>query len=663
MRRTLVSLPLRAALAVASLAVASLAVAPLAAQAPVITPAGDPSVRSDTVYALAADSARFPEERVLVLLDDGVVRLEPDGRGSETYRQVIQILREDAVEDYQEHSISWVPGRQKLTVNWFRVLKPDGTVVSDAPTQVQDSDVPAEMVDPVYSDQRVRRLSISGVAVGTILDYSYTIEDVKPFPERDAYGWWSVSMGAPVRRSRLVLDVPASLTPTIVETNLDFRRRETVHGGRRVYTWAKADVPRVKPEPFAADSNDIYMNVAYALPRTWADVGHWYAGLTTDAYTLGPEVRAKLAGIAAGARTREDSLRALHRWVAQDIRYVSVSLGTGGYQPRTPDEVVRTGFGDCKDKATLFVAALRAWGIAAHPVILRAGKTDRRLPTVKQFDHAIAAIERPGGGYRFVDLTASHTPWGELPYGPQGEFGIVVRADGRVDEVTIPLDPVTSNRALTRLVGELDEDGLLAGVYEESAAGLLQYDLRNTFDTPLDSTQRANLTRAVAGNVYPGAQGDSLETFDGRDLTATPMVRLRFHGGRAATRSGGTVVLSLNLGNMEQMAAVADQVEAQGPRRFPIDAERVIGPYERDAEVRITLPDGWRAHLPEGVHATSVFGEFRSDHAQEGRVLVLRRKLAGARGIYPPERVAELTAWLRAMAKEDTRFIILEPGG
>jgi len=117
----------------------------LRAQSPVITPNGDPSVRSDTIYRLAADSAKYPGQSTRVLLDDGVVRIERDGRETATYRQVIQILRQDAVERLAEHSFSWVPGRQTLRVNWVRVVKPDGTVVSAAPSQVQDSDVPAEM--------------------------------------------------------------------------------------------------------------------------------------------------------------------------------------------------------------------------------------------------------------------------------------------------------------------------------------------------------------------------------------------------------------------------------------------------------------------------------------------------------------------------------------
>ena len=52
----------------------------LGAQAPTITPAGDPSVNSDTIYALAVDPADHAGEDHILLLDDGVVRVEPDGR-------------------------------------------------------------------------------------------------------------------------------------------------------------------------------------------------------------------------------------------------------------------------------------------------------------------------------------------------------------------------------------------------------------------------------------------------------------------------------------------------------------------------------------------------------------------------------------------------------
>src|SRR5919199_1106547 len=131
------------------------------------------------------------------------------------------------------------------------------------------ADVPATMGDPVYSDSKVRRFSLSGVAPGTIVDYSYTVEELKPFLAGDFYRTWSVTTGHLTRRSRYVVDVPASLTPRIVERNLTFPRRETQAGGRHVYVWATREVPRVKSEPFAADSNGVYMSIGVGAPTRW----------------------------------------------------------------------------------------------------------------------------------------------------------------------------------------------------------------------------------------------------------------------------------------------------------------------------------------------------------------------------------------------------------
>ena len=59
---------------------------------------GDPSrsgphAAPDSIYALAVDPSKYAVEAFIYLLDDGVIRLEPDGRASRTYRQVIQILK------------------------------------------------------------------------------------------------------------------------------------------------------------------------------------------------------------------------------------------------------------------------------------------------------------------------------------------------------------------------------------------------------------------------------------------------------------------------------------------------------------------------------------------------------------------------------------------
>ncbi|MEO7103640.1 MAG: DUF3857 and transglutaminase domain-containing protein [Gemmatimonadaceae bacterium] len=632
------------------------------AQAPHITSAGDPTVNPDTIYRLAIKPADFPEERQALLLDDGVLRIEADGRGSTTYRQIIQILRPEAVEGYSEEQFSYAPKHQHFTLNWIHVVKLDGTVISAAPSHVQESDVPAQFGDPTYSDQKVVRVSLTGVAPGTIVDYSYTIEELKPFLPGDFFESWNVSSGTRVLRSRYVVDLPAGLKPHIREVNLDFARTEKTANGRHTFVWATRDIAKIKPEVFASDSNGVYMSVLISSPTTWAAIGRWYAGNASSRYVSTPAVDSAIGVAVKDARTLDDSIRAVHRWVAQDIRYVAIALGLGGYQPRSPDEVVRTGFGDCKDKATLFVVALKKFGITAFPVLLSStGGVRREMPSIDQLDHVIAAFKRPHeADYEYADLTASLTPLGELPFEYQGEFGMVVHPDGAVEEITFPKAPLSGNVAERRIVGTLSTDGMFNGTYSATAAGANQYALRNAFENPLDSAQRAQAANSIAAGVFDGAQGDSLAGFKGKDLAAMPKLSLLIKNGHAASMAGNNAILTNPLGSMSAFATLAQQIETAGPRRFPIDAVKLFGYGQSRMIFRVALPEGWHVDLPPSVTAASVFGNYDSQYAQVGRDLVVTRTLTGAPGVYAPDQLPVLLKWIHEIAKDDAKLIVIE---
>jgi hypothetical protein len=631
------------------------------AQAPVITPAGDPSVRNDTIYSLAVDPQAYPDEPYVYLLDDGVVRLEADGRGTRTYRQVIQILTQQAAEQFGEQVFSYSSSREKLTINWLRVVRPDGSVVSAQPTHEQESGAPTALESPIYSDAKLHRATLGGVTPGTLVDWSYTVETLKPVMPGDFFSAWSVTNGRLTRRSRFVVDVPQALAPRIRERNVHFERRTVESRGRRVYTWATAEVPKPPDaEPYAADSNDVYVNVTVGPPVGWSDVARWYAGLSHDRYTVTPALDERLAEVVRGQPTRDDSLRAVYRWVAQDFRYVSVSLGLAGYQPRMPAAVLETKYGDCKDKATLFVALARRMGFHAYPVLLNlSGGVDSTLPTTQQFNHMIAAVERPGG-YTYLDLTADVIPVGLLPPSENGEFALVVHPDGRGEAVKLPLDSIAANRSFDVVTGELSPDGIFTGRLTRTRLGGTQFALREALSRNVTPTERDAIARNMANSEFDGAAGDSLELFDGRDLKATARISLVIRNGKAASSAGATTILSMPLLPVVTPRMVAE-VEAHVPRRFPIDASAVFGSADGVSEFRVTLPEGWKARLPESVDAASVFGHYSTTYEQNGRVLRVVRRTVGARGIYAPDKVGELLAFLRAVARDDARYIVLEP--
>ncbi|HEY7896623.1 MAG TPA: DUF3857 domain-containing transglutaminase family protein [Gemmatimonadaceae bacterium] len=633
------------------------------AQAPRITPAGDPSVKSDTIYKLAVPAGSHADEPYVLLLDDGVVKIEPDGRLTTTYRQVVQILTQEAAEQWGEHTFSYSSGREKMTINWMRVLKPNGEVVSAKPTHEQESLAPVSLEAPVYSDLKLHRVTLGGVAPGTLIDFSVTTETLNPLIPGDFLTSWSVQTGVFTRRSRYMIDVPANYSPRIEERHLPFQRAEHVSDGRRVITWAAQDVPKPEPEPLAPDTS-YGESITIASPRSWSDVAKWYAGLSRDRYTTSPAIDAKLADVVKDAHTLDDSLRAVHRWVAQDFRYVSLSLGIGGYQPHQPESMFENKYGDCKDKATFFIAALRRLGITAYPVLLSGdGGVDAELPSAHQFDHMIAAVKRPDGGYTYDDLTADLSPYGALPPGEPGEFGLIVHPDGTGEEITFPSDSATRNLSRVDIDGSLGGDGLFAGKWTRTASGLQQYGLRSSMSrsTQMDSAQRARATLAIANAVIQGATGDSLQVFDGRDLSAKPRISVMLSNGKMVSDAGPTKILTLPIRDFAVPNVVA-ALQQRGQRVNPIDVEKVWGPHEEVEDFKLALPAGWKAQLPKSLTESSVFGTYTSRYEQTGDTLHVMRSLVGATGVQPASAMPALIGWLKAMSADDVKYIVISSG-
>jgi hypothetical protein len=110
---------------------------------------------------------------------------------------------------------------------------------------------------------------------------------------------------------------------------------------------------------------------------------------------------------------------------------------------------------------------------------------------------------------------------------------------------------------------------------------------------------------------------------------------------------------------MSGMIAAAKELEKAKERKFPIDAVRIMGNRTSNVELRVKLPAGWKAAVPSGVSAVSPFGTYQSTYAQVGDELVITRKSVGAQGVFAPDKVKDVAAWFRAMAKDDAKLIVI----
>ena len=135
---------------------------------------------------------------------------------------------------------------------------------------------------------------------------------------------------------------------------------------------------------------------------------------------------------------------------------------------------------------------------------------------------------------------------------------------------------------------------------------------------------------------------------------------LTIRDGQGARRAGATAILHVPFPSMSGLVAAAAELESRGPRRFPIDVAAVVGPLTSTKELRLTLPAGWQAQLPEDVTVNGAYGRYTATFRQQGRELRIVRRIEGRTGIEPPERIGGLVAWLREAARDDADYVVLE---
>ena len=138
-----------------------------------------------------------------------------------------------------------------------------------------------------------------------------------------------------------------------------------------------------------------------------------------------------------GAETPAERLRRLHRYVADEIRYVSLSHGASAVSPAPVVRTLDRRYGDCKDKVATFLALARAAGLRADPVLIATTRSDPdRLitPSLLYFDHMIACVDGSEAEERTcIDLTAPSMRTGDLPPGLYGTVALDL-----TDETTGP---------------------------------------------------------------------------------------------------------------------------------------------------------------------------------------------------------------------------------
>ncbi len=597
--------------------------------------------------------------------------VEGHGTFRRVKRRVTRIWTSDA-RRYAVDGCSYSAGSDRIIAARAWEIAPDGTALELGRSQATDRELDSKY--EVYSDERWIAFDLSaGALPGAVIAWEFEVE-MHDFLAQCA---WSFQEELPVQTARFALRLPPGWSPAF----------SCFHGDsiaprvqENEWTWERYDLPSLIGEASGPPLHAIApsLGVRWAPPassgrpvtefRTWTDVGRWLCTLADPQAIADESLRRQTRSLVAAAAGDQNRARRLARFV-QSLPYVEISLGLdrgGGYQPRPAAQVLRQGYGDCKDKANLLRAMLREAGQDSWLVLVNSesrGRVSLSWPSPGAFDHCILAIRAPWatgsaatvpdpkmGTLLFFDPTDPFTPLGGAPAGLDGEPALLAAGDSS-RLIPIPGGGPEANSWHRECEGAIEADGSLRAKVIERSLGEPATSMRAWVRDSGAERFRSAVETWVSGSVN-GAQVTDLEPRDDPDSLAF-WIRLAIAAPRYATRAGQSML-------MVRPVLLPRRRRTElggGPRRLPVWLE----PEAWSETTRLLLPAGFKVdELPSPADIRTPFAHYEARYDVVGDTLRLRRDCVVARSQIPAERYAEVRDFFLGIATFENAMAVLE---
>lgn len=615
------------------------------------------------IIANAPDASEYPDVDTLVLFNHFSHDILPTGQSRYTTHQVVKILTERGIQKYGDIAIPYQPASQNIGINVARTITADGTVLQPPEEAFNDVTPPGLLSQNLYSDAMWKVISMVGLAPGVCVEYQVTLEDKVPGGETWITGGYNFQATEATLGTSYALRMPktwhlqwkitndmSGTTPQ--EPEVSYTENDTV-----VYIWKYGETPVLTMEEGMPHINNVVPRLRYSSIADWNNVYTWYKELAKGRYTPDTHIEEEVQHLTKNLTTEAAKIRAIYHFVAAKIRYVGIELGQSAYQPSPAVEVFQMQYGDCKDKTTLLISMLDLVGIRAYPVLISVSpyeRVDTTLPALNQFNHMIAAIPTADNTYIWLDPTSSTCSYGDLPYNVQGRTGFLI-TDTHGEFVDTPIFPAESNRLISATDLTLNNQGTVEGTLHIQTSGQYNLNTRWAYQQIQSSALKGTLAAELSGQ-FPGIQIGWYDMSNLYALNEPVEIRLGFRVENYATPLKNTMLLPLPIDEFGEYA----EAFANEQRMHSLDFGY---PTQIEKTVRIRIPDGWKAAVPEDSHHTIENAEFTRQYRQIDNILTYQLIFTLKNRTLPAAAYAEAKPFFTALASEDGSHLLLNTSG
>jgi hypothetical protein len=631
--------------------------------------AGTSPVPDWVVQAANAPLPSYPARtNAVVMLDDILVTVSPDGKTIERERMVMKILRPQGRQE--AHLVTWYSKDNKLNSYHAWSIGPDGHQYTIKDEDIRD--VAYEGGGLLYVDLRAKVVNPPGADPNGVVAYE-AVRQVANYGEDEEL--WRFQGDNPVHRAVFEIDMPPGWK------NYTAWLHHAAVSGTEVspnhWRWELQDVPTVDLEdvPMAPAEEALTgrMVVHYSaseLPtgdQRWAEIGNWFDALAAPRSEAPLDVALKSREVAGNAADFKGKIENVANFMQREIRYVGIEIGVGGFQPHPAADVFKYRYGDCKDKATLLIAMLNAVGVRATWVMVdtRRGVVDPALPS-RDGNHMIAAIEMPvgysdpalravvtardGKRYLIFDPTDPYTPIGLIRPQLQASYGVLVAGkDSQIIQLPkLAPDASTLERTATF---DLTSDGTLKGKVTEVRSGQSSWPYRRLYIEDGEKEQREYMEHRLQHDLATFSL-DSASARDARDMSKNVVVDFSLTANSYAKPSGDLLLVRPRVLGRNSLPW------NDKPRIYPICLHET-GVWRESID--LMLPSGYIVDdMPDPVNVDVGFASYKSEVRAAPGVLHYSREYVVKDLDLPPEKAADVRKLMAAMTTDENNSAVLK---
>jgi hypothetical protein len=632
------------------------------------------SAKGDEVpgWLKQAASANLPaydkKVNAVVLHDEARKTVDEEGRiTTVTYHAVRILTREGRGEAIARAVYNTDSEKVKEMRAWL--MRPGGEVKNYGKKETIDI---ALVENDVYNEARSRVISASDDAdAGCVFGYEVTTEERSVFSQ---FVWYFQS-DIPVLLSRVTVALPNGWRAEGVTFN-NPKIEPTVSG--TAYTWELRNLPFIESEPAGPELTNIAPRIAISIYppsgkatalRTfanWKDVSLYTSELSDTQAAYNEAMAAKALELTASSKTEYERIKAIGRY-AQNVNYISIQIGTGrggGYRPHMAAEVFNKNYGDCKDKANLMRALLRALKIVAYPVVIYSGDPNyvrQEWPSPHQFNHCIIGVkvsdetEAPTvikhsslGRLLIFDPTDEHTPVGDLPDHLQGSLALIAAGEAG-DLVRMPITPPEANRLERTIEAELSPEGALSATVRELSFGQAAVEERRIFKR----ASRPGYHRQIERWVTQGAPSAQITRIEPVDESGRFSLDVEFQSpSYAQSMRGRLLVFKPAIVSRRSHYFLASE-----NRKYPV----VLESEAYSETVKVKLPGGFQVdEMPDAIELAQPFGNYSAALEVKDGHLIFKRTLVLKSTTIPVEQYPAVRSFFARIYGIEQAPVVLE---